>query len=403
MKSLTKSKADNFIRFYLLFLSMTVSISGCTHFFASLSLNHAIFDGDTESVRNIITQNKDLVNVRFSDSFTPLQIAVQENKREIFEILLEAGANVNEKNKYGLTSLMMAAWKGHKRIAEMLIANGANVNIKDNNGWTALMLAASRKHPKIAELLIMKGADIEARNNHGATALYLAAYKGDREIASLLMEKGSTVDTKTYTGFTPLMAAAFNGHGEIVKLLVEKGAEINAKNKHLRTPLYFASYSDQKEIAEYLIEAGAKASIIENNADDIFATAQSYRLVAESKERAEDMEKAIEHYLIAAEYYQKASSKLMDKSHKYGREKAMAVTASLLGKAVSVLDSMALSKGISSVPDPTRDKDLERIGNEAEQAARLQQKYAEKSDRCHKLSVECHAAAKRLREVNYHP
>jgi ankyrin repeat protein len=364
-------------------------------------LNHAIFDGDTESVRNIIAQDKKLVDVRFTGSFTPLLIAVQENEREIVELLLGAGANVNAKNKDGQTSLIMAASKGHIKIAEILIANGAKVNIKNNNGWTALMIAASYKHPKIAELLIMKGANIEARNIHGATSLYIAAYHGDRDIVSLLVEKGSTVDAKINDGFTPLMVAALNGHGEIVKLLVEKGAGVNAKNKHLQTPLYFASYSEQKEIAEYLIKAGAKTCIIEKNADDIYATAQSYRFVAEYNEKAENTEKAIEHYLVAADYYEKASKELMEKSHKYGREKAMAITAGFLGKTLSALDSMALGKGISTIPDPTRDKDIERMGNEAEQAAQMQKEYAEKSDRCHKLSVKCYAAAKHLREIKH--
>ena len=50
--------------------------------------------------------------------------------KEIAELLIANGADVNVKNDFGPTPLHWAADEGHKEIVELLIANGANVNAK---------------------------------------------------------------------------------------------------------------------------------------------------------------------------------------------------------------------------------------------------------------------------------
>jgi len=41
--------------------------------------------------------------------------------KEVVELLLENGADVNAKNKDGMTALMYAAEKGYKEVVELLI------------------------------------------------------------------------------------------------------------------------------------------------------------------------------------------------------------------------------------------------------------------------------------------
>ena len=55
------------------------------------------------------------------------------------------------------TPLHLAAFKGHKEIVEMLIAKGANVNAKDDDGITPLDGAMHQKHTETADLLRKHG------------------------------------------------------------------------------------------------------------------------------------------------------------------------------------------------------------------------------------------------------
>jgi hypothetical protein len=68
---------------------------------------------------------------------------------------IAAGTDVNAKDAgWGdLTPLHYAAQKGHKEIIELLIANGVNVNAKMTNGSTPLDLAIEYNQTETADLL----------------------------------------------------------------------------------------------------------------------------------------------------------------------------------------------------------------------------------------------------------
>jgi ankyrin repeat protein len=95
---------------------------------------------------------------------------------------IEEGMNVNI-IRNGVTPLMIAASKGHREVAEVLIQSGVNINERSDDGWTALHKAAfDQQGTGIVELLMQSGAVIEARNKAGKTALQLAEEKGRRDI-----------------------------------------------------------------------------------------------------------------------------------------------------------------------------------------------------------------------------
>jgi uncharacterized protein len=82
---------------------------------------------------------------------------------------LDAGTDVNAKDKYGRTPLDEAARKGHKEIAKLLIAEGADVNAMDDDGDTPLDWAIFNKQTKTADLLRKHGGktkkELEAAGN----------------------------------------------------------------------------------------------------------------------------------------------------------------------------------------------------------------------------------------------
>ena len=71
---------------------------------------------------------------------------------------LAAGTDVNAKSHAGGTTLRYAAGKGHKEIAELLISKGADVNAKDELlGRTPLDEAIFSNHSEIVDLLRKHG------------------------------------------------------------------------------------------------------------------------------------------------------------------------------------------------------------------------------------------------------
>ena len=105
--------------------------------------------------------------------------AAEDGNIEAVKQNLAAGIDANTQNAWGVTPLHFAAKKGHKEIAELLIANGADVNAKDGDedilgGTSPLFDPVGQGYTEIVELLIKKGADINLANNSGLTVSDLA-------------------------------------------------------------------------------------------------------------------------------------------------------------------------------------------------------------------------------------
>ena len=104
---------------------------------------------------------------------------------------MAAGTDVNAKHDdWGTTPLHHAAEEGHKEIAELLIAKGADVNAKEGGDHTPLHRAAVGGHEDVAELLIDKGVEVNAKNRLSLTPLDFAIRFKRPETADLLRKHG---------------------------------------------------------------------------------------------------------------------------------------------------------------------------------------------------------------------
>jgi ankyrin repeat protein len=116
-----------------------------------------------------------------------IQEAARQGNIEAVKEYLAAGTDVNVVNNWRETPLHHAALGGQKEIAELLIAEGADVNTKSGDEETTpLHWAANRGHEEVAELLIAKGADVNAKDIGGYTPLDYT----EGEIADLLRKHG---------------------------------------------------------------------------------------------------------------------------------------------------------------------------------------------------------------------
>ena len=81
---------------------------------------------------------KEFINKNDLDGSTALHLAVQTGRKEVSQVLIQYGADVNCQNKSLQTPVYLAAVGGHQDVLRMLISQGGDVNAKDSQEKTAL-------------------------------------------------------------------------------------------------------------------------------------------------------------------------------------------------------------------------------------------------------------------------
>lgn len=121
--------------------------------------------------------------------------------------LLDRGADVRTRTRYGETPLALAARRGSEKTVRLLLERGADPNAMDVAGATALWWVAARdgvmpNRAALAGLLLSHGADANAHGTGRITTLSYAAAKGDPELVRLLIQHGADVDASDRFGYT---------------------------------------------------------------------------------------------------------------------------------------------------------------------------------------------------------
>ena len=263
----------------------------------------AIEKGDIETLKSLVPQKSELLEIRNKYGWTPLHHAVMFNQKEIVEYLVSIGANIFSKDSDGgEMPLNFAVRKDYDEIAQILISKGADYMGRGEHTLPPLHIAAIMNSIKSAKLIISLGADVnkefkvslyqpvpngngngEGQENstpslpsRGLTPLHLAIYNGNEEIAKMLIFNGASVNTRDSGDDTPLHKAVEISSPQMVQALITAGADVNAKDQHSLTPLHRAAASGNKETIEILLNEGAD---IDSTTDDgmtpLFYTAMS--------------------------------------------------------------------------------------------------------------------------------
>lgn len=222
---------------------------------------------------------------RAAAGLTTLQFAVRSGCTECVDMLLAAGASIDEPTPEGVTPLMIAIDNTHYGLALHLLDKGANPHIWDWWGRTALYTAIDMHNGGTSTAgtsgMILGNAPKEVR---GVAALDVAARlleMGVEPNPQLNFHRpgrgggsGRFVDDLMNTGATPMLRAAIRWDVEGMALLVKHGGDVNMPNLMGVTPFMAAAqhgqsspdprfwYTDedqQRAIAalDFLLKAGA--------------------------------------------------------------------------------------------------------------------------------------------------
>jgi ankyrin repeat protein len=145
---------------------------------------------DVETVQQMLEQTPDLAHRFSQDGWTYLHQAAQLGRRDVADLLLQHGADVNARAHNGLanTPILCAVIAQHTEIVALLLAHGADVNAPNSAGSTPLHKAAIGGNCSLLRLLLAHGAHVNARNTGGQTPVAHAVHLGHVEAAALLEE-----------------------------------------------------------------------------------------------------------------------------------------------------------------------------------------------------------------------
>lgn len=235
----------------------------------------------------------------------PLHMAIEGKQRELFDLLLEGGADPRGDNGgySDWSPLMLAASNGDAYMCEELIRRGARVGLVEalmlgddarteeilNRGRKALprripgdaSLLAFARTTRAIDLLLARGAPIDQPDAWKITPIETFAQLGERgrELVRHLHERGASVrprdfarlgdretvialataDARIVNDDEVLMGAVDAGDVELVSWLLDKGANPNARTSFgsQAMALHGAAWSGNLHMAKLLIAAGA--------------------------------------------------------------------------------------------------------------------------------------------------
>ncbi len=188
----------------------------------------AVQDGNIDTVRHLLAVDETLTAhvdaPWFSFDAPAIVFAAASGNRELIEVLLDAGANIDVKSSWwaGGTSAL------HHTTGSMLSYNS-----------------------ELADYLIEQGATIDA---HAAAGLGMSG-----KLAGLIREDPEIVNALGSDGMSPLHFAATP---QIAELLLTHGANINLRDRdHNGTPAQW-TMRRRPQVCRYLLEQGAEADIV---------------------------------------------------------------------------------------------------------------------------------------------
>jgi ankyrin repeat protein len=192
--------------------------------------------GEVSKVCELIGLDRRLANSKGTHDKSPLHWAAEKNHREIAELLLMAGADINAEVTWGMTPLQWAANMGSRDVAEALLAHGAQSQL---NMWCAaglglqevvesFWMSSNHLKPNAGQTRSRdlgngqwdKKPPPESYEELVSEAFYIAARNGHVGVAKFLREKGADIDCRGFFGAPGLHWAAMNGHKSMVESLL---------------------------------------------------------------------------------------------------------------------------------------------------------------------------------------
>jgi ankyrin repeat protein len=200
-------------------------------------------------------------------------IDLPNKKKNIIGILMEAGADVNQKNADGTYTLWHLAEYNSLPIIEKAIKYRADINMCNENGMPLMhhLAVKARGYEEIIDTVIKAGADPLAVNLHGWNLYMIAVWFKNEKLQELL--KGHKADVVKDEKLDFFAEIAYGKLSE-VKKFIEDGIDINSKFINGESVVTIAAAFEQEEALKYFLEAGVDINLCNDFGTDAFGYAE---------------------------------------------------------------------------------------------------------------------------------
>lgn len=207
-----------------------------------------------------------------------LQLAIACGHRDVVDVLLKGGAEINVFAKNTPPPMVLAAGIKDATLFEALLREGGDPTAADDvTGETALTRAADCGNDQVVGVLLGRGSRDFRRSlvqwaragpqGDGATALHLAAARGFLDICRQLLDTLGDPNAQDRGGVTPLHAAARGDHVKTAGLLLTFGADASGCDRTAEAPLHLAAARGLLQMVELLLRQSADASAVRDGGE----------------------------------------------------------------------------------------------------------------------------------------
>lgn len=237
------------------------------------ALRRLIDEGDAAGVRRLLSESPRLAKATFAEGDTPLHAAAEQNRAEIVEVLVRAGAPFTtayaESAHSALSwALTVEAFDAARKLVELgdepdlFCAAGLGLMNRVRGFWPNGKLrhypskTGSSRTTESGEPLPRPPVD---DRDQVSDALYIACRLGQLEPARWLLDHGADPNFRGYCGASCLAWAEFSGNAELCALLRERGASDELLDYQYRAPprvfplMVFAGWGFPRRLAQRLV------------------------------------------------------------------------------------------------------------------------------------------------------
>lgn len=238
----------------------------------SLPLHAAAHESTLPVIKILLEYVINDINALTTSNHTPLHFVVINNKAPvaIAAKLIDAGADVNLKNKFNCTALHYAVLRNDLELVELLLKAKSFVDAKNNKDLTPLLMAVKFNRTEIAAVLLSFNANVNCADNEKNTPLHWACRNENIKMLNLLLTAcpDPMFNPCNDAGRTVFHEAVSGSNSRIISILfkIDKFLQfINVQCKKGETALHIAVSKNCRGCCYLLLINGADRNVFDKS------------------------------------------------------------------------------------------------------------------------------------------